>query len=145
MNTKSEQPIARWFRLESSLLAANNAVPSGRHLSFSRSLCARRPPRPGRGGHAIEFSHILDSFRRSLPAKPSPSRLPFKSYARLIKRRPMNRDSGLRIGKLFGIPLYLHPFWHVILATFTYHNSLQSQQQHPLWTDTQHWTVGVLT
>src|SRR5882672_5458847 len=73
------------------------------------------------------------------------SRLPSTSCARLIKRRAMNRGSGLRIGRILGIPIYLHSTWVFIFAAITYIIASQFKQQHPLWTDTQHWTVGVLT
>src|SRR5947207_14306516 len=57
----------------------------------------------------------------------------------------MNRGSGLRIGKILGIPIYLHSTWVFIFAAITYVIASQYKQQHPLWTDTQHWTLGVLT
>jgi Zn-dependent protease len=57
----------------------------------------------------------------------------------------MNRGSGLRIGRILGIPIYLHSTWVFIFAAITYIIASQFKQQHPLWTDTQHWTVGVLT
>jgi Zn-dependent protease len=57
----------------------------------------------------------------------------------------MNRGSGLRIGKILGIPIYLHSTWVFIFAAITYIIASQFKQQHPGWTDTQHWTVGVLT
>ncbi|PYU43524.1 MAG: hypothetical protein DMG54_12690 [Acidobacteria bacterium] len=57
----------------------------------------------------------------------------------------MNRGSGLRIGKILGIPIYLHSTWVFIFAAITYMIAAQFKQQHPLWTETQHWTVGVLT
>jgi Zn-dependent protease len=57
----------------------------------------------------------------------------------------MNRGSGLRIGRILGIPIYLHSTWVFIFAAITYIIASQLKQLHPLWTDTQHWTVGVLT
>src|SRR5207302_7917149 len=57
----------------------------------------------------------------------------------------MNRGSGLRIGKILGIPIYLHSTWVFIFAAITYMIASQFKQQHPLWTDAQHWTVVVLT
>ena len=57
----------------------------------------------------------------------------------------MNRGSGLRIGKILGIPIYLHSTWIFIFAAITYIIAMQYKQEHPAWTDTQHWTVGVLT
>jgi Zn-dependent protease len=57
----------------------------------------------------------------------------------------MNRGSGLRIGKILGIPIYLHSTWVFIFAAITYMIASQYKQEHPAWTDTQHWAVGVLT
>ena len=57
----------------------------------------------------------------------------------------MNRGSGLRIGRILGIPIYLHSTWIFIFAAITYIIAMQYKQEHPLWTDAQHWTVGVLT
>src|ERR1700676_4451112 len=57
----------------------------------------------------------------------------------------MNRGAGLRIGKILGIPIYLHSTWVFIFAAITYIIALQFKHQHPLWSDTQHWAVGVLT
>src|SRR6266704_2079950 len=67
------------------------------------------------------------------------------SCARLNVGTLMNRGSGLRIGKILGIPIYLHSTWVFIFAAITYVIASQFKQQHPLWTNTQHWTVGVLT
>lgn len=57
----------------------------------------------------------------------------------------MNRGSGLRIGKVLGIPIYLHSTWVFIFAAITWIIASQFKQQHPHWSDAQHWTVGVLT
>jgi len=57
----------------------------------------------------------------------------------------MNRGSGLRIGKILGIPIYLHSTWVFIFAAITYMIASQYKQEHPAWTDTQHWAVGVVT
>ncbi|HUC55678.1 MAG TPA: site-2 protease family protein [Candidatus Cybelea sp.] len=57
----------------------------------------------------------------------------------------MNRGSGLRIGKILGIPIYLHSTWILIFAAITYIIASQFKQAHPLWSDMQHWTVGVIT
>jgi Zn-dependent protease/predicted transcriptional regulator len=57
----------------------------------------------------------------------------------------MNRGSGLRIGRILGIPIYLHSTWILIFAAITFFIASQFKQEHPLWTATQHWTVGVLT
>src|SRR5229473_717242 len=57
----------------------------------------------------------------------------------------MNRGSGLRIGRILGIPIYLHSTWVFIFAAITFIIASQFKLQHPLWSDAQHWAVGVLT
>ncbi|HKN74185.1 MAG TPA: site-2 protease family protein [Candidatus Acidoferrum sp.] len=52
---------------------------------------------------------------------------------------------GMRIGKILGIPIFLHPTWVIIFAGITYSLALQFAQEHPGWTPAQHWTVGVFT
>ena len=51
----------------------------------------------------------------------------------------------MRIGKILGIPIYLHSTWVIIFAAITYSLALQFEQQHPGWSPTQQWTVGVIT
>lgn len=57
----------------------------------------------------------------------------------------MARVSGLRIGHVFGIPIYVHPSWFVIFALITFSLATQFTQQHPRWSHAQHWSLGILT
>ena len=57
----------------------------------------------------------------------------------------MERVSGLRIGRVFGIPIYVHPSWFVIFALITFSLATQFTQQHPRWSHAQHWSLGILT
>ena len=57
----------------------------------------------------------------------------------------MARASGLRIGHVFGIPIYVHPSWFVIFALITFSLATQFTQQHPHWSHAQHWSLGILT
>jgi Zn-dependent protease/predicted transcriptional regulator len=52
---------------------------------------------------------------------------------------------GIRIGRVFGIPIYLHPSWFIVFALITYSLVLWFSTLHPQWSQAQHWTVGVLT
>src|SRR5438445_13740337 len=52
---------------------------------------------------------------------------------------------GLRIGRILGIPIYVHPSWMIIFVLITMSLAMQFTQEHPQWTSTQHWTVGVAT
>lgn len=51
----------------------------------------------------------------------------------------------MRIGKILGIPIYLHSTWVIIFAGITYSLAMQFAQEHPSWSVTQHWAVGFCT
>jgi len=53
--------------------------------------------------------------------------------------------SGMRIGKVLGIPIFVHPSWIIIFALITFSLGTQFTQMHPGWTSAQHWTLGVIT
>ncbi len=57
----------------------------------------------------------------------------------------MMPGSGIRIGRILGIPVYLHASWFIIFALITFSLAKQFAYQHEQWSETQHWTVGVLT
>lgn len=57
----------------------------------------------------------------------------------------MIQASGLRIGRVFGIPIYLHPTWLLIFALITLSLTTQFSHQHPHWSPAQHWGLGILT
>src|SRR5271170_6263220 len=52
---------------------------------------------------------------------------------------------GMRIGKILGIPIYLHSTWVIIFAAITYSFSDQFQHAFPKWPPAQHWAIGILT
>jgi Zn-dependent protease/predicted transcriptional regulator len=52
---------------------------------------------------------------------------------------------GLRIGRILGIPIYVHPSWVIIFVLITMSLAMQFTQEHPQWTSVQHWSVGVAT
>jgi Zn-dependent protease/predicted transcriptional regulator len=52
---------------------------------------------------------------------------------------------GFRIGRIFGIPIYVHASWFIIFVLITSMLGMQFTQEHPQWTAAQHWTVGVIT
>ena len=57
----------------------------------------------------------------------------------------MQITSGLRIGRILGIPIYVHSSWIFIFALITWSLAMQYTQLHPSWTVAQHWTTGILT
>jgi len=52
---------------------------------------------------------------------------------------------GLRIGRILGIPIYVHASWMIIFVLITMSLAMQFTQEHPQWTSVQHWAVGVAT
>jgi Zn-dependent protease/predicted transcriptional regulator len=52
---------------------------------------------------------------------------------------------GLKIGRILGIPIYVHPSWVIIFSLITFSLAIQFAQKHPQWNTAQHWAVGVLT
>ena len=52
---------------------------------------------------------------------------------------------GLKIGRILGIPIYLHASWVIIFFLVTLQLAMQFTQEHPHWSATQHWTVGIVT
>jgi len=57
----------------------------------------------------------------------------------------MAQSQGFRIGRVIGIPIYIDFSWIIIFSLITYGLSQQFTQQHPQWSTTQHWAVGILT
>src|SRR5579864_5495472 len=55
----------------------------------------------------------------------------------------MQPRSGIRVGSIFGIPLYLHSTWFIIFALITVMLSTQFQSQHPGWATPQYWILGI--
>jgi len=51
----------------------------------------------------------------------------------------------MRIGRILGIPIYLHSTWIIIFAALTYNLRLQFEQEHTGWPAAQYWSVGVFT
>jgi len=57
----------------------------------------------------------------------------------------MYPGSGLRIGRILGIPIYLHASWVIIFSLITFQLAILFTQKHPQWNATQHWSLGILT
>jgi Zn-dependent protease len=53
--------------------------------------------------------------------------------------------TGLRIGKIIGIPIYLHASWVVIFGLITFSLGIQFSELHPQWTTAEQWMIGILT
>ncbi|MGB8473972.1 MAG: site-2 protease family protein [Candidatus Acidiferrum sp.] len=57
----------------------------------------------------------------------------------------MAQRSGMRLGKILGIPIYLHSTWIIIFAAITYFVQQQFAHEHAAWTPVQQWSVAVFT
>ena len=57
----------------------------------------------------------------------------------------MEQGSGIRIGRILNIPIFLHPSWFIIFALITFSLGTQFKQQHPSWSASQHWALGIIT
>ncbi len=56
----------------------------------------------------------------------------------------MPRSAGLKIGRVLGIPIYLHSSWFLIFALITYSYASELALTHAQWSDSQRWSVGIL-
>jgi Zn-dependent protease/predicted transcriptional regulator len=52
---------------------------------------------------------------------------------------------GIKVFRVLGIPIYLHPSWFIIFALITLSLATQFANQHPQWSPAQHWSLGILT
>jgi len=57
----------------------------------------------------------------------------------------MSEPQGIRIGRIFGIPIYLDLSWILIFGLITLSLAMQFTQEHPQWTTAEHWALGILT
>jgi Zn-dependent protease len=68
--------------------------------------------------------------------------------AEVVKREERQRmptSPGLRIGRILGIPIYVHASWMIIFVLITMSLAMQFTQEHPQWSTVQHWAVGIAT
>jgi Zn-dependent protease/predicted transcriptional regulator len=55
------------------------------------------------------------------------------------------RRSGIKIGQVFGIPIYLHLSWILIFGLITYSLVDEFGARYPQWTTGQLWSLGLIT
>lgn len=53
--------------------------------------------------------------------------------------------SGIPLGRIFGIPIFVHTSWFIIFLLITFTLAIQFRSQHPAWTSQQHWILGLAT
>ena len=54
-------------------------------------------------------------------------------------------ESGIPLGRFFGIPVYLDASWFILFLLITVTLAIQFRSQHPHWTTAQHWVLGIAT
>jgi Zn-dependent protease len=57
----------------------------------------------------------------------------------------MSPSQGIRVGRIFGIPIFIDFSWVLVFGLVTFSVSTYFGSQHPTWSSTQTWTVGILT
>jgi Zn-dependent protease/CBS domain-containing protein len=55
------------------------------------------------------------------------------------------RGGGFKIGRVFGIPIFLHASWFFIFLLITYSMATEFSSVNPNWTDGQRWGLGLVT
>lgn len=54
------------------------------------------------------------------------------------------QPTGFRIGKIFGIPVYLHASWFIMFALITFWFAEVVKGQHAGWNPAQYWLLGIV-
>jgi Zn-dependent protease/predicted transcriptional regulator len=62
-----------------------------------------------------------------------------------VNATQVGHNPGFKIGSIFGIPIFLHPSWFIIFGLITFSLGFQFTSQHPHWSSTDHWTLGIIT
>src|SRR6202795_17879 len=57
----------------------------------------------------------------------------------------MSQAQGIRVARILGIPIYIDFSWILVFGLISFTISGNFATQHPTWTSTQTWTVGLLT
>src|SRR3989475_11916064 len=55
------------------------------------------------------------------------------------------RRTGIKIGRVFGIPIYVHLSWFLIFALITYSLGGEFGARYPQWSSRELWSLGILT
>jgi Zn-dependent protease/predicted transcriptional regulator len=57
----------------------------------------------------------------------------------------MPQAQGIRVARILGIPIFIDFSWILVFGLIAFINSGNFATQHPNWTVTETWTVGILT
>jgi Zn-dependent protease/predicted transcriptional regulator len=90
--------------------------------------------------------HATRCSRQPTPRRRAPTPPPLTTLCYAKIGSSMNRNaSGVLIGRILGIPIYVHASWVIIFVLITMTLEGQLAQEHPQWTPTQHWSLGIAT
>jgi Zn-dependent protease len=92
-------------------------------------------------GHADTLLLRFTSTAAALPSAPGARR----RYNPPGRGRFMVGEGGIRIARVFGIPIFLHASWFIIFALITFSLAGHYRAEHPQWSEAQHWMAGILT
>ncbi|HKS67108.1 MAG TPA: site-2 protease family protein [Candidatus Acidoferrales bacterium] len=59
--------------------------------------------------------------------------------------RQSGYESGVPLGRLFGIPIYLDASWFILFLLIAVTLAIQFRSQHPHWSAAQQWILGIVT
>jgi len=79
------------------------------------------------------------------PARSSGSHLGSASGPPPATARDSAPPTGFRLGRVFGIPIYLHPSWFIIFLLITVTLRNQFTSDHAGWSSAQLWALGIIT
>src|SRR5580704_1571514 len=57
----------------------------------------------------------------------------------------MTQSQGFRVGRILGIPIFIDYSWVIIFGLITFSLSTQFTKEHPKWTSSETWGVGLVT
>jgi Zn-dependent protease/predicted transcriptional regulator len=57
----------------------------------------------------------------------------------------MTQSQGFRVGRILGIPIYIDYSWVIIFGLITFSLSTQFAKEHPKWSSSETWGVGLAT
>ena len=57
----------------------------------------------------------------------------------------MTQSQGFRVGRILGIPIYIDYSWVIIFGLITFSLSTQFTKEHPKWSSSETWGVGLAT
>jgi len=57
----------------------------------------------------------------------------------------MSQTQGIRVARIFGIPIFIDFSWILVFGLIAFFISENFGAQHPNWTPTERWTVGLVT